>query len=142
MEGTGPSRVARPGGRQTASEPGHSGQRDFEGRYEREYLSSEKFRGFDDALVRLLELLDFPGVGKVLAGAMTIIRSPLKLLGGLLSKAVVAGAWIRKSSGLTRPGFRHHLCPRAGSPRRQRRPGRMPGGQPRRRTHSEHGDGR
>src|SRR5262249_20920905 len=65
-----------------------AGEREFSGRYGREYLSSEKFRGFDEALIRLLQLLEFPGIGKVLAGAMTIIRAPFKLLGGLFSKAV------------------------------------------------------
>ena len=34
-----------------------AGRADFEQRYQREYLTSEKFRGFDEALVRLMELL-------------------------------------------------------------------------------------
>jgi hypothetical protein len=64
------------------------GQREFEGRYFREYLSSEKFRGFDEALVRLLQLLEFPGIGRVVSGAMKIVSAPVKLLFGVLGKAV------------------------------------------------------
>ena len=43
-----------------------SGQSEFEHRYVREYLDSEKFRGFDEALVRLMQLLDLPGIGMVM----------------------------------------------------------------------------
>ena len=41
-----------------------TGRNEFERRYRREYLTSEKFRGFDEALVRLMELLELPGVGQ------------------------------------------------------------------------------
>jgi hypothetical protein len=61
-----------------------SGQHDFDQRYFREYLTSEKFRGFDEALVRLLELLEVPGIGKVLY----VLRYPYRLLRGLVSKAL------------------------------------------------------
>jgi hypothetical protein len=64
------------------------GRREFEGRYLREYLASEKFRGFDEALIRLLQLLEFPGIGKVFSGLMNVLRAPFRLLGGLLGKAV------------------------------------------------------
>jgi energy-coupling factor transporter ATP-binding protein EcfA2 len=57
-----------------------SGQAEFEARYHREYLSSEKFRGFDEALVRLMELLDFPGIGQVLSGTLYVLRTPYRLV--------------------------------------------------------------
>lgn len=65
-----------------------TGQREFDARYQREYLTSEKFSGFDEALVRLMELLELPGVGKVLSGALHVIRTPFRLLSGWVTKAV------------------------------------------------------
>jgi GTP-binding protein EngB required for normal cell division len=65
-----------------------SGQAEFEARYNREYLASEKFRGFDQALVRLMELLELPGVGKVVSTALWIARTPYLMLRRLLGKAM------------------------------------------------------
>jgi hypothetical protein len=65
-----------------------TGQAEFDRRYYREYLTSEKFHGFDDALVRLLQLLELPGIGKVLSGALQIVRYPYRLLMGLVNKAI------------------------------------------------------
>src|SRR5215469_1746563 len=65
-----------------------AGQADFEQRYLREYLTSEKFRGFDEALVRLMELLELPGVGKLLSGTLYVLRTPYRLLKGLVVKAI------------------------------------------------------
>jgi hypothetical protein len=64
-----------------------AGQADFEQRYLREYLTSEKFRGFDEALVRLMELLELPGLGKVLSGTLYVLRTPYRLLKGAATKA-------------------------------------------------------
>jgi hypothetical protein len=64
------------------------GKQEFEQRYFREYLTTEKFRGFDEALVRLIELLDLPGVGKVLSGTLYVLRTPYRLLRGMITKAV------------------------------------------------------
>jgi GTP-binding protein EngB required for normal cell division len=64
------------------------GQVEFDQRYYREYLTSEKYRGFDEALLRLLQLLELPGLGKVLSGALWVIRTPYRLLKGLLGKAM------------------------------------------------------
>jgi hypothetical protein len=64
-----------------------TGQGEFDRRYAREYLTSEKFRGFDEALVRLMELLEVPGLGKVLSGALYVLRTPYRLLRGVVSKA-------------------------------------------------------
>jgi hypothetical protein len=65
-----------------------AGQADFEQRYLREYLTSEKFRGFDEALVRLMELLELPGIGKFLSGTLYVLRTPYRLLKGLVVKAI------------------------------------------------------
>ena len=62
------------------------GQVEFDQRYRREYLTSEKYRGFDDALIRLLDLLELPGIGKVLSGTLWVLRTPYRLLKGLLGK--------------------------------------------------------
>ena len=65
----------------------HQGQVDFDGRYRREYLMNEKFYRFDEALVRLLDLLELPGIGKVLSGALYVVRTPYRLLKNLFHKA-------------------------------------------------------
>jgi hypothetical protein len=65
-----------------------AGRNDFDTRYVREYLTSEKFRGFDEALVRLMELLELPGVGKVIGGFLWAARTPYRLLKGFLGKAM------------------------------------------------------
>jgi hypothetical protein len=66
----------------------HEGQVEFESRYRREYLQTEKFYRFDEALVRLLELLELPGVGRILSGALYVVRTPYRLLKNLFNKAV------------------------------------------------------
>jgi hypothetical protein len=65
-----------------------AGQVEFDNRYRREYLASEKFRSFDDALIRLLELLELPGVGKIVSGTLWVVRTPYRLLKGWLGKAI------------------------------------------------------
>jgi hypothetical protein len=65
-----------------------SGHVEFDTRYYREYLAGEKFRGFDEALVRLMQMLELPGVGRVLSGLMWVLRSPFLLLKGALGKAM------------------------------------------------------
>jgi hypothetical protein len=65
-----------------------TGHIDFDTRYYREYLTSEKYRGFDEALVRLMQLLELPGLGKVLSGTLYILRTPYRLLVSLLGKAM------------------------------------------------------
>src|SRR5438132_8813681 len=64
------------------------GQVEFDTRYRREYLMSEKFHRFDEALVRLLELLELPGLGKVLSGALWVVRTPYRLMRSLFTKAL------------------------------------------------------
>jgi hypothetical protein len=64
------------------------GQMEFDSRYRREYLASEKFERFDEALVRLIDLLDLPGVGKVVSNALWALRWPYRQLKGWAMKAL------------------------------------------------------
>ncbi len=64
------------------------GQIEFDARYRREYLQGERLHRFDESLVRLLELLELPGVGKVLGTALWVVRMPYRLLKGLFNKAM------------------------------------------------------
>lgn len=66
----------------------YNGRLEFDQRYAREYLTSEKFRDFDDALVRLIDLMELPGVGKFVSGTLYVLRTPYRLLRGLISKAI------------------------------------------------------
>lgn len=52
------------------------GQREFDDRYRREFLTTERFHRFDEALVRLLELLELPGVGRFASIALGVLRMP------------------------------------------------------------------
>jgi hypothetical protein len=65
-----------------------AGRADFDHRYRREYLAGEKYRGFDDALVRLLDLLELPGVGRVVSQALWVVRTPYRIVRGLAVKAL------------------------------------------------------
>jgi hypothetical protein len=65
-----------------------NGELEFEERYNREYLCSEKFRGFDEALIKLLELLELPGIGRAVSTVLYVVRTPVRLLAGLLGKAM------------------------------------------------------
>jgi GTP-binding protein EngB required for normal cell division len=66
----------------------NAGRNDFDARYRREYLGTERFRQFDEALVKLLDLLEVRGVGKLLSGALYVVRTPGRLLFGYLGKAL------------------------------------------------------
>jgi hypothetical protein len=52
------------------------GQIEFDQRYRREFLTTERFRRFDEALVRMLELLELPGIGRFASMAMSVLRAP------------------------------------------------------------------
>ncbi len=65
-----------------------AGQAEFDQRYKREYLTGEKFHSFDEALVRLMELLELPGVGKFVSGTLWVLRTPYRLLKGAFTKAL------------------------------------------------------
>jgi hypothetical protein len=66
----------------------HEGQVEFDSRYRQEYLTTERFHRFDEALVRMLELLELPGVGKVLSTTLHVVRTPYRMLRGLFQKAI------------------------------------------------------
>ena len=66
----------------------HEGQVEFDNRYCREYLTTERFRRFDEALVTLLQLLELPGVGKFVSGTLTVLRTPYRLLKELLTRGL------------------------------------------------------
>jgi energy-coupling factor transporter ATP-binding protein EcfA2 len=55
------------------------GQIEFDARYRREYLTTERFRRFDEALLRLLELLELPGVGRFVSKTLDVLRLPYTL---------------------------------------------------------------
>jgi len=63
------------------------GRVDFDNRYRREYLTTERFHRFDEALVRMLDLLELPGIGKVLSTTLYVVRTPYRLLKGWFEKA-------------------------------------------------------
>lgn len=65
-----------------------SGQADFDARYRREYLNGERFPRFDEAMVKLIDLLELPGVGRFLSGALYIVRTPYRLIKGWLGKVL------------------------------------------------------
>ncbi|MCI0378191.1 MAG: 50S ribosome-binding GTPase [Gemmataceae bacterium] len=64
------------------------GQIEFDNRYRREFLASEKFHRFDEALVKVLDMLELPGVGKILGNVLSILRAPYNLLKGLFTRTV------------------------------------------------------
>lgn len=65
-----------------------TGQVEFDNRYRREYLNSEGFRRFDDARDKLMELMELPGAGKVVAGLFWVLRFPYRLLRNAMGKAL------------------------------------------------------
>jgi hypothetical protein len=65
-----------------------TGQVEFDSRYRREFLASEKLVRFDEAMVRLMDLLDLPGVGKVVSTTLWALRTPYRLIRGAVTKAI------------------------------------------------------
>ena len=63
-----------------------SGRAEFENRYTKEYLSTEQFPRFNEALVRLLQMLELPGVGQVVSKTLWVVRTPYRLVKGLLNR--------------------------------------------------------
>lgn len=66
----------------------YEGEVEFDNRYVKEYLTTEKFRGFDDALLKLLELLEIPGIGRVISSALYVVRLPVMWIASLFRRAV------------------------------------------------------
>ncbi len=55
-------------------------EQDLLGRYRSEYLGSVRYSEYNQTLVRLLALLDFPGIGPILRGTRKLIALPWKLV--------------------------------------------------------------
>lgn len=70
------------------------GQAIFEGRYQREYLNAERFPRFDEAMVRLIDLMELPGVGRFISGALYVVRTPYRWLKSMLQKSLSRQATI------------------------------------------------
>ncbi len=66
----------------------HEGRAEFDSRYRREFLTTERLRRFDEALVRLLELLELPGVGRFVSGTLNVIQTPYRWVRGMFNKAM------------------------------------------------------
>ena len=62
------------------------GRDEFTARYLREYLSAESFPRFNQALVRLLELLELPGVGQYVSKTLWVLRTPYRVAKGFFAK--------------------------------------------------------
>src|SRR5262249_9364636 len=56
------------------------GEKDFIHRYVKEHLTGEQFPRFNEALVRLLQLLELPGWGQLLSKTLWLVRTPYRLL--------------------------------------------------------------
>lgn len=61
---------------------------DLYARYRNEYLGGVKYSEYNQTLVRLLELMDFPGIGPVLRGTRKLIALPWQLV-----RTAVAKIW-------------------------------------------------
>lgn len=62
------------------------GMEAFRARYLKEYLSGEQFPRFNAALLRLMELLELPGVGQIVSKALYVVRTPYRLAKGFLQR--------------------------------------------------------
>jgi energy-coupling factor transporter ATP-binding protein EcfA2 len=63
-------------------------QIEFDNRYRREYLTTERFRRFDEALLRLLELMELPGVGRFASKTLDVLRMPYTLTKKMFQSAL------------------------------------------------------
>lgn len=69
----------------------NDGQVTFEQRFLSEQLSGEQFPQFAVAMIRLMELLELPGVGQYISKAMYVLRSPYRWV----------KSWIKKPDAVT-----------------------------------------
>lgn len=89
------------------------GQLEFDARYRREFLTTERFRRFDEALVRLLELLELPGVGQFASKTLDVMRFPWtmtkKLFANVLARPDVSSLPERRVLEDSLAGWIDHL---------------------------------
>lgn len=64
---------------------------EFVDRYRSEYLNGERYEEFNAALLRLMELLEVPGIGPILKALSDVARVPLRLAKGLLKSFFGSG---------------------------------------------------
>ena len=60
-------------------------------RYRREYLDGERYGEFNQTLVRLMDLLEVPGIGPFLRLLSTAVRTPFRLATGILRRLFGTG---------------------------------------------------
>jgi hypothetical protein len=60
-------------------------------RYRSEYLDGERYEEFNQTLVRLMDLLEIPGVGPLLRLLSTAVRTPFRIASGVL-RSVLGGS--------------------------------------------------
>lgn len=66
-----------------------SGQQTFSQRYHHEYLTGEQFPHFNASMLRLIELLELPGVGQYVSKAMHVLRTPYRWVKSWFNKPTV-----------------------------------------------------
>lgn len=101
-----------------------SGRAGFVRRYAKEYLTGEQFPRFNASLLRLMELLELPGVGQYVAKTLYVVRTPYRLVKGFINQ--VAGApptanlpeepVLRSAFSAWLDGFRKEAAVRSGHP--------------------------
>lgn len=64
------------------------GRDEFANRYYKEYLSGNNFPRFNEALVRLLQLLELPGIGQYVSMVLWAVRTPYRLARGAISRLI------------------------------------------------------
>lgn len=70
-----------------------TGRQTFIHRYQNEYLSGESFPHFNAAMLKLMELLELPGVGQYVSKTMYVLRSPYRWV----------KSWFNKPAGKDMP---------------------------------------
>jgi hypothetical protein len=66
------------------------GEQEFTTRYVKEHLTGEQFPRFNEALVRLIQLMELPGWGQLVSKTLWAVRLPYRWLKDLVSKAASA----------------------------------------------------
>ena len=97
-----------------------TGQKTFIQRYQNEYLTGEQFPHFNAAMLRLIELLELPGVGQYVSKAMHLLRTPYRWVKSWFSR------YQRYARSTGAPGWLSRLArssPAAGASARSDPPG-------------------
>lgn len=69
----------------------HTGQQTFIARYRHEHLTGEQFPHFNAAMLRLMELLELPGIGQIVSKTMHVLRSPYRWMKSMLKSPTSQG---------------------------------------------------